>query len=713
MNDEVQKYKGLHLNKAYRFLEENGLKTESVEIKKSSDAFMSYTSTLRRAKIIDLVKRKNMLDQFLKEVWPSGVTEKGLSKIKFFETLYQRYLESKGNITVDDYFKKEHFDLLDKYAGTKYDPSNSDQKEARDELKKAYDVTKKWAERVTKILFPNGIEKSRRNPINQGQVFEEYNWAKIYPDNKQNKIAFTVGIHGPKKNQFIVKVDTVGLGEKDELREKYLNLRGDFDNSNLVYILTKEEGLSMNLDELVEWSIDKVEKLKPYYDELTQQRSVSMNPSSVSSSLNQILYGPPGTGKTYNTINQALSILDPGYLDSHSERIELKQRFDELKQEGRIGFVTFHQSFSYEDFVEGLRAVENDGNISYSVEPVIFKRLCKRASKNDGNDIDGAIENLKDRSSEEPVLMKTSRGKEFYVTYRGTTTFIIEPLGSERDIEHRANIEYVKQYYYGQLQKPFYNSSYVQGILDYLLRENNLNVENPKQMNSEPVVLIIDEINRGNTANIFGELITLIEPSKRYGEIESLQVTLPYSKELFHVPNSLYIIGTMNTADRSLSLLDTALRRRFEFEFMPPMSSVLTENGIIEVDGIKISVMLETINKRIELLYDRDHAIGHSFFLELKVDNTINKLADIFSRNILPLLEEYFFEDWFKIQQVLGDHLKSNNAHKFIIPAFDNNDSVSQLLGSEYAEMLGEKVYKRNEDALYNKDAYIGIYTRD
>ena len=221
---------------------------------------------------------------------------------------------------------------------------------------------------------------------------------------------------------------------------------------------------------------------------------------------------------------------------------------------------------------------------------------------------------------------------------------------------------------------------------------------------------IIDEINRGNTANIFGELITLIEPSKRRGADEALQVKLPYSKELFDVPDNLYIIGTMNTADRSLALLDTALRRRFQFQFMGPDIQVLIDNDINEVEGINIPLMLKTINQRIELLYDKDHTIGHSFFLELKGDKTITKLAEIFDRHILPLLEEYFFEDWSKIQQVLGDHLKPNNESKFIVSAYGNNNDIAQLLGEEVADVLGEKAYKRNIAALTSAEAYIGIY---
>ncbi len=227
-------------------------------------------------------------------------------------------------------------------------------------------------------------------------------------------------------------------------------------------------------------------------------------------------------------------------------------------------------------------------------------------------------------------------------------------------------------------------------------------------------MLIIDEINRGNISSIFGELITLIEPNKREGASEALSVTLPYSKDSFSVPSNLHIIGTMNTADRSLALMDTALRRRFGFVEMMPDLSVLKG---LEVESVDIPEMLKKMNQRIEVLYDREHTLGHAFFIPLKnadEDKRLGMLKDIFSNKILPLLEEYFFEDWEKIRLVLGDNQKANKDLVFI--SRQEGYSVEDLFGN--GDELNEvgidetKVYKRNAKAFENIDAYRGIYEK-
>ena len=268
--------------------------------------------------------------------------------------------------------------------------------------------------------------------------------------------------------------------------------------------------------------------------------------------LNQILFGPPGTGKTYETAFAAVEIIDRKRPDSE----EAKARFDELRDElpeelRRVEFVTFHQSYAYEDFIEGIRPVLDGQALHYERRDGIFKRIAQRASQNP----------------------------------------------------------------------------------------------------DERYVLIIDEINRGNVAKIFGELITLIEPSKRKGRHDAAVATLPYSQDQFSVPDNLYLIGTMNTADRGIALLDTALRRRFKFvERMPDTKhKELAEN----VERVNCRTLLRSINERIVELLDRDHQIGHTYLMGV---HTLEDLADAFRDQIVPLLQEYFYDDWEKLRQVLNNN---------------------------------------------------------
>jgi 5-methylcytosine-specific restriction protein B len=220
--------------------------------------------------------------------------------------------------------------------------------------------------------------------------------------------------------------------------------------------------------------------------------------------------------------------------------------------------------------------------------------------------------------------------------------------------------------------------------------------------NPSAKVLIVDEINRGNVSRIFGELITLIEPSKRKGASEALEVVLPYSKTRFSVPDNVYLIATMNTADRSLTGLDIALRRRFSFVEMAPDPGQLEG---IEVSGIDIEELLETMNQRIEVLLDRDHRIGHAYFLPLRNDPTMERLAKIFSRQVCPLLEEYFFEDWTRIQWVFNDHRKASK-HRFVTQA---DDDVDVLFGDGVTLSHQRARWQINPEAFNLVEAYLGV----
>lgn len=407
----------------------------------------------------------------------------------------------------------------------------------------------------------------------------------------------------------------------------------------------------------------------------------------VDNALNRILFGAAGTGKTYSTINHALAILEEEDLtviknqeEQPNGRKKLKDRFDKFKNEGRIKFVTFHQSFSYEDFVEGIRAETNEGgHLIYDVKPGVFKEICEDAQieiyakQNNVSapievSINFAIDQLITRAKIEEIIFHTKRGAEIKVSSNSAgNLFALTSTGSNVPL----SIRHIRNYLKIQNDMIVDQKSYEWAIAKALRSEVEFasSVEKVK-----PYVLIIDEINRGNISRIFGELITLIEDSKRKNAKEELSVTLPYSKKEFSVPNNVYIIGTMNSSDSSLTGLDIALRRRFTFIEMPPQPDLLDD---ISVDGLNICELLKVINQRIEVLLDRDHCIGHANFMVLKEQPTLENLAYIFKQKIIPQLQEYFFDDWAKINLVLNDNgmLKPKPVEKSaIFPNVDSDD---------------------------------------
>ena len=415
--------------------------------------------------------------------------------------------------------------------------------------------------------------------------------------------------------------------------------------------------------------------------------------------LNQILYGPPGTGKTHNTVTKAIEILEKRKVDRSENRDDLKKKFDEYIQGGQIKFVTFHQSYGYEEFVEGLKAYTEDKNIHYRVEDGIFKEICKRIKEckehkkwkvpqisEDRFDklYDIYAANLPNYAKNETSnkKLKTSDGYEFYL-YKNTAQGIEARSASSADGNPMPmSKDSLKKILFDQDNS---KSSYRYGTHPDAILEDMLS--------TMPYVLIIDEINRGNISKIFGELITLIEPSKRLGADDEIIVELPYSKEKFGVPSNLYIIGTMNTADRSIALMDTALRRRFEFVEMIPEYDKLNKTII---EGINIGKMLKTINDRIEYLYDRDHTIGHAYFINV---SDLKTLANVFKNKILPLLQEYFYDDWEKIRLVLGDS------------QFIKEKKPANALFKSGTDYINNKIlYETDKEAFYDKQNYLKIY---
>ena len=325
--------------------------------------------------------------------------------------------------------------------------------------------------------------------------------------------------------------------------------------------------------------------------------------------------------------------------DECPEAIELYEKYKKIKDKKidinytkqNFKFTTFHQSYGYEEFVEGITPILHDGEnegkeIGYKISKGIFYQCCEEALRLAG--------------------------------YDGKLNDFCSLTKSER--------------------------------------KEKLN-------NAPQYAIFIDEINRGNISKIFGELITLIEPSKRLGADDEIMVELPYSKEKFGVPSNLYIIGTMNTADRSIALMDTALRRRFEFvEMMPEY------NNLKEVAGIDIGRMLKTINDRIEYLYDRDHTIGHAYFINV---SDMETLANVFKNKILPLLQEYFYDDWEKIRLVLGDNQKNEDL-QFV--KVKKNMVAKELFGSKIDDIDDKVLYEiNNQETFNNPQSYIKIYEQN
>lgn len=407
--------------------------------------------------------------------------------------------------------------------------------------------------------------------------------------------------------------------------------------------------------------------------------------TEVTHSLNQILFGPPGTGKTYNSINHALAIVEGKSLaaietENNDNRQEVLRRFQTYIDSGQVVFTTFHQSMSYEDFIEGIKPVETDEQLTYEVQSGLFKTLAESAMANYRNvkqgtgkkSFEAVWEQYTSPLDEEvtiPVKMKKSSYTIVQVNDR--TIFFDKNSGESK---HTLSVKSLKSMYEaggnqiikGGLQ-PYYEA-----LLGQLLK---LGAETGKA-EQKNYVIIIDEINRGNVAQIFGELITLIEQDKRIGNDEALTVTLPYSKKKgFGIPSNLYIIGTMNTADRSVEALDTALRRRFQFIEMPPRYDLAELDNTIE--DIPLKTLLSTLNSRIEKLLDKDHLIGHSYFLKVR---NIADLSDVFHQNIVPLLQEYFYGDFAKIGLVLGESFfeQSEEADKTTFARF-KHDAIDEL----------------------------------
>ena len=342
-------------------------------------------------------------------------------------------------------------------------------------------------------------------------------------------------------------------------------------------------------------------------------------------------------------------------------REEINKEYEELIEAGQIVFTTFHQSLSYEDFIEGIKPETIDGNVTYEVKDGIFKSICKNAFSKEitSDNFEAVYQKLLDEidnSVDSKLVLETLVHAKEFTIYKNSKNNIRFHSNTEKANEAVIKKEVLEHYL--KTGEVLDWAPYTKSVANYIIEKYNY-IQN-EAIEPKKHVLIIDEINRGNVSAIFGELITLLEEDKRKGNPEHTEAVLPYSGNKFSVPNNVYIIGTMNTADRSVEALDTALRRRFSFVEMQPNPEVLSE-----VENVDLSKLLETINKRIEVLIDKDHQIGHSYFIGIQ---DIEDLKRTFKDKIIPLLEEYFYRDFGKIGLVLGGEFIKLAENKVAFP---------------------------------------------
>ncbi len=473
--------------------------------------------------------------------------------------------------------------------------------------------------------------------------------------------------------------------------------------------------------------------------------------------LNLILYGPPGTGKTYNAISLAVAIIENKSLEkvNKKDRSKLRLRFNEYMNEGQIGFVTFHHAYTYEDFVEGVKPRAENQNIVYDIEEGIFKQLAFEAKR---NMLETLMSNIPKKeikisfnqlykaflqyinsdqfnsfvtyNKHRVYLHRISRNGDFIVrkenTYNTNTVSknkmrtVYESVPTIEQINHvDADIKALvggvnTNIFYGVFKElKYFETEYIKALsmLQQQGEASDKTVESFElgtladqiKEQTKKYVLIIDEINRGDVSNIFGELITLLEEDKREGNAEGLLVQLPYSKSHFCVPSNLYIIGTMNTAGQSLEMLDLALRRRFDFLEMEPDPSIIKKvNKTHLIDGIDLVKILTAINERIEILIGRDYRIGHAHFLNI---STLAELKMVFKRKIMPLLQDYFEGDYLRIGLILGkDFVKKKEVKKGNIFAdFDLSEFEEDDLESYHLQTIND----------LSKEAFIRIYDKN
>ena len=507
-----------------------------------------------------------------------------------------------------------------------------------------------------------------------------------------------------------------------------------------------------------------------YKNEVSSKPFAEMNNSNNGSvPLNQILYGPPGTGKTYNTVATSVAIIQNKTSKEikNIDRDIVKSDFDLLSKKNQILFTTFHQSMSYEDFIEGIKpklvsdSDQETDEITYEVSAGIFKHAVARAAYNSYREYhkvgtskytfsqlyDAFIELAKEKIIKQDHLIcetktglfveiyKVNKNDSIKARAKGSLASHVAPLTKEnlqklydtyKSIKEINSLQEIREVvgvsprtteFYAVFksllifEKAAFNPTIENEELltlelsdDEIIRQFDSGVFNDMSRKhggtSSPVVLIIDEINRGNVSAIFGELITLLEEDKRLGMKNELLITLPYSKNKFSVPSNLYVIGTMNTADRSVEALDSALRRRFSFIEMMPDYDLQELNTDLKIN---LSQVLKEINQRIEILLDREHQIGHSYFINIRTEAD---LLNAFENKIIPLLQEYFYNDYDKIGLILGKELINKTTNPKITFAnfsFENSEELIEPI-YKWVELNKENIVFKVNSILSSND---------
>lgn len=712
--------------------------------------------------------------------------------------------------TALDFFTEQDFEELARFSKQKMDDENEGHSNTYELLKATYNKIEYWAKEIKQKLFPDGAVQLRKRPTNQANKFEFYHWAKIYPDKASydfGKLAFTV--HIDTDNQFVIKIDTVGLGDNDERRQTYFNYRGDFESSTVVKILPKEQVLDKGWKYLIDLSANIIISLHSDFDKLmqllkgTEQPAAIANepPNKTAMALNTILYGPPGTGKTYKlqslrshftlkktvqTKEEFLENLIPQLtwwetvaaalmevktatvpeLEKH-EFLKVKAKQSGTKHVKQIlwGSLQGHTDPKYPNVQTANR-----------IEPYIFEKLedsvwkvhAEEVDKNSPEIID-FLNQVKNFNAKQQVDVKDYQMVTFHQNF-SYEDFVegIKPVFSvfetdelkyeiQKGVFYQCCIEAVKLAGYDNLYDCISDTKEMRAV---------------KMKAAPPYALFIDEINRANVSSVLGELITLLEDDKRLGaENEITNITLPYSKTRFGVPANLFVIGTMNTADRSVEALDTALRRRFTFDEMLPKPELLSsyhllqrlwnkhwlaepgtaewerweadENKFIELsgldyedrhykaladkyekegkqtewmaadpkdlfneivtfeNGLDLSELLTKINNRLKVLLSKDHTIGHAWLMNVI---GFEDLQATFRNKILPLLQEYFYNDYAKIGLVLGDRfVQQTKAGKTLFAKFNDENE----LAAEYEDKL---IYTLKDCSELTLDDFKSIY---